>query len=203
MIRGRLFAVSLLIAGGPACGLSLTGTHVVDDGGPGLAGSADATAPRPAADGATDVAPGTITADGGSGDPDAGGGPGGNGAALPCGTATCALPAEACCIYRDDKDKFAYACAMAMCPPRKDRSVRTFRCSGQGNCAAGERCCLVKVEDSVYDARCSTASSCSLAQLCDPSAGDAGCPSGDVCAGANIGSWDLPRGYATCGDRSE
>ncbi len=133
--------------------------------------------------------------------PDAG--PGGDIANIACGTTTCPIPAETCCVSElaNGGDR-SFACvAGATCPnPGGGGDVAALKCSSSANCAAGTVCC-VSEKDGRAASECKATCGNGEAQLCDRNAPDGGgCPSSDPCSNDNIGDWgNLPRSYATCG----
>ena len=139
----------------PGADATTTGDATGDGGGPGR--DANVTDASTAPD--TSVAPGPI------------GRPGGDTTTLPCGNASCALPAESCCAYRSSSQPGLYTgvCAATCAPPGpgSDR-VDVLHCSGPSNCpATAPRCCLPVGVAPVTT--CKT--SCNLnaeVQLCEP-----------------------------------
>lgn len=191
-----MLVVSVATAG---CGGAATNIGVAPDGG---AGAATDGATGAAADGAT-------VANGGSSD-DAG--PGGTPQTVPCGSATCAIPGQSCCVIANASPPpdFSFACVTgATCPqPAATDSgsvghVASLQCTGAANCAGGEVCCMYEqTSPKQVDSRCMA--SCGgpgQAQLCDPNAppSQSGCPASAPCSSTNIGDWDIPPGFATCG----
>jgi hypothetical protein len=141
-----------------------------------------------------------ITADGGVNPPDAG--PGGDLTQLPCGTAVCSIPLETCCVADLGNSTRAYSCFIgATCPRPKDGDTAGLKCAGAANCPPGTVCCIFEVSHGAASECRVTCSGSNEAQLCDPQAADAGCPSGQPCSNHDIGDWQLPSTYATCGGR--
>jgi hypothetical protein len=131
-------------------------------------------------------------------------GPGGDGAVLTCGSAECHLPVETCCVYDEPQNQFFVACSNgAQCPTLDAGLAVALSCESQANCnGANAICCISSTSDGGKIAAHCTAS-CqggqSNAILCDPTTADAGCAADAGCSTANIGSWGLPAGFATCG----
>jgi hypothetical protein len=128
--------------------------------------------------------------------PDAG--PGGNTGSIPCGTTTCAIPAQSCCVSQSDNGT-AYSCsaADAGCGGGDNSALK---CSGAANCPPGQVCC-VRTTNNGAASDCQTACNGNQAQLCDPKATPTGCDAGVNCSNNNIGDWGLPPTYATCGGK--
>lgn len=156
-------------------------------------GSADSGSSRPADDAG-------VTADGGVDPPDAG--PGGNTTSIACGSTTCIIPAESCCVSEvAGGGNNAYTCVLgSTCPtPPGGGDTAALKCSGAANCIAGTVCC-VRDDNGNAASECKTSCGNGEAQLCDPRAADAGCPQADPCSNNNIGDWgQLPDSYGTCG----
>jgi hypothetical protein len=139
---------------------------------------------------------------------------GGDAASLNCGTASCHLPSEACCLYpiQNPPPAFFAACSgggsCAALPPDAgyDAGAATeLHCEVQANCGGNTVCCVQAPSSGNVAAHCVAASACvsgdagARALLCDPSAADAGCGSAGACSGDHIATWNLPNGFGTCG----
>lgn len=127
------------------------------------------------------------------------GGPGGDTQSLACGSVSCAIPAESCCVSETN----GFACIGGTTCPAPDAggggSSTALRCSGAANCPAGTACCVYET-NGVVAADCKPSCGKSEAQLCDPTAATSGCaPGSGACSSKNISDWGLPHGYATCG----
>ena len=125
--------------------------------------------------------------------------PGGNASSLPCGTATCALPAESCCVSDLGNGSLGYACiaAGAACGSG-GANATTLSCSATSNCPAGSVCCASDATRPT-SSQCSSACGAKEVQLCDPKAATTGCAASAPCSSQNIGDWGLSTAYATCG----
>ena len=214
-------ALAILAAATVPVGCGSSGDPVtIDDGGDAneqrdgslsTDGTADGTNPGDAADAAASDAKDAATTgrDGGAGED---GGPGGNTTQLTCGSATCALPADTCCVYGNSNagtpgsgPSFIFGCAGgATCPaepPGYDPANR-LKCGSAANCAAGMVCCVTSdgptnnLISSACAASCAAAQPAFTARLCDPAAAPVG---GCACSSNNIDSWTLPNGYGPCG----
>ena len=168
---------------------------------------ADGAAADAAASDAQDAAP--SGGDGGAGED---GGPGGNTTQMTCGSATCALPADTCCVYGNANagnagagPSFIFGCAGgATCPaePAGYDPANSLKCGSAANCAAGMVCCVTSdgptnnLISSECKASCTAVQPAFTARLCDPAAAPIG---GCACSSNNIDSWTLPNGYGTCG----
>jgi hypothetical protein len=151
---------------------------------------------------------GSVVADGGVDPPDAG--PGGDTSQLTCGTASCAIPAQTCCIAPVPGDpNRSYSCVVGSTCPRPDGGggrgdgeIVALKCSSGANCGAGTVCCVTQ-SNGVTSSECKATCGQDEAQLCDQKAADAGtgCPQNAPCSHDNIGDWGLPRTYATCGGK--
>ena len=163
--------------------------------------------------GGRDAAQDVTLAEGGGTVTDAG--PGGDAAVVNCGTTSCNLPAQTCCFYPIEFPPPPYysACANgATCPPLDAGidagSATEVKCETEANCVAGNVCCITATASGDISAHCEAPGSCvstagdKTAYLCDPSAADAGCGDAGACSSANIGTWHLPSGFATCGGLS-
>lgn len=147
------------------------------------------------------------SADGGIDPPDAG--PGGDTTKLTCGSASCALPAQQCCIADlPGQGNRSYGCAPtagdAGCPPPDGGGggggidVTSLKCSGAANCPANTKCCVRQTNGGAAS-ECKADCNGNEAQLCDPNAATDGCPQQDPCSNDNIGDWGLSNAYGTCG----
>jgi len=155
-----------------------------------------------------DAATGTDASDAGTGQPEAGGGdgginppdagPGGNTSVITCGSTSCSIPAETCCVDRLGGGMTAYGCA-AVCPGvDAGADTAALKCSGQANCATGTVCCVRQGAGNSAASECKASCNGNEAQLCDLAAAVSGC-TGSTCSKNNIGDWNLPQVYATCG----
>jgi hypothetical protein len=139
--------------------------------------------------------------------------PGGDAAVLNCGGASCNLPEQTCCFY-DQGGDFSGGCANGAggCPAEPDggdAGLVSLGCEVTANCpGSGQICCITHDTNDgttksgcMLEATCATLTHQHRAELCDPSAPDAGCglTHPGPCSSTNIGSWDLPGGFGTCG----
>jgi hypothetical protein len=135
-------------------------------------------------------------------------GPGGDAAVLNCGSASCDLPTQSCCFYPNDAGSFYAACSNGQVCPAVDGggTPTALACTSQANCGAGSMCCLTSPASGTNASHCVAPAACAStvgiksAFLCDPAASDAGCGDAGACGSSNIGSWNLPSGFGTCGD---
>jgi hypothetical protein len=162
---------------------------------------------------------GSVVADGGSGT-GANTGPGGTTSNLPCGSATCLIPAETCCVT-DTGTGYAFACVSGpTCPAGGGGgtggndaggdgggnntggagNVGAFKCTSAANCPQGTVCCVTAPND-LASSSCQASCGPTDAQLCDPKATATGCPTSAPCSSANIGDWTLPASFGTCGGK--
>jgi hypothetical protein len=135
-----------------------------------------------------------VTGDGGSAAADAG-----DAATGPaCGPSPCAQ-GQTCCVTMANSTP-SYAC-LAGCPTGGGGgpSVASLACASAADCAAGYVCCMEQSNGSTQSA-CASHCGVTQVQLCDPGA-DAGCPLGLPCSTSNIGDWNLPPTFGTCGGR--
>lgn len=197
--------------------LVIVGTAAIGCGGSDASGvftaATDAAADgTTAGDGASSSGEGGVSPDAGwVRDGGAGGeaGPGGNTAQLPCGSTSCNIPGETCCVVRPRSrpPSFTYACAAgSTCPvPADGGSATELACSSAANCAPGSVCCVRDDGQRVWSecaAACTGgAGGVASAQLCDPTAPQVGCAANAPCSSANIADWGLPQGFGTCGGR--
>jgi hypothetical protein len=144
-------------------------------------------------------------------------GPGGDGAVLSCGSASCNLPNQTCCVYPEPPSFFVACSNGAACPTifaNPDAgdggdagpvlSAAQLQCEISANCPnSNNQCCITVDPSGKVSAHC-TSSCPNGAILCDPNAAaDAGeCAADAGCSAANIGSWSLPNGFGTCGGRA-
>ena len=137
--------------------------------------------------------------------------PGGDAAVLNCGGASCDLPSQTCCLY-DQGGDFSGGCANGAggCPPAADggdAGLVALSCEVTANCpGAGEVCCITHDANNgtiksgcMLAATCVTVTTTHRAELCDPTAADAGCTITDPGPCTSIDTWDLPSGFGTCG----
>jgi hypothetical protein len=166
--------------------------------------------------GATD---GGLTGDGGTAVDGGGtfgdaGGPGGDTTMIPCGGATCNIPAQVCCVDMGGVGT-TYSCTSGACGKivmdggdaaamGGNGDVAALGCTATANCAKGSICCIHQPPNGGVVSECTVGNTCgkNAAQLCDPSAAAPGCPASGpdaVCSSAKIGSWGLTPPFATCG----
>jgi hypothetical protein len=169
-----------------------TGTNPGTDAATGTDASDAATAQQEAGGG-----------DGGISTNDSGTGPGGSTTILTCGSTTCAIPTQNCCVERIGGGKTAFGCA-ATCPSiDAGADTAALKCSGQANCAAGTVCCVSQAGANGATSQCQATCTANQAQLCDPKAVPTGCggDAGNACSNQNIGDWALPQTFGTCGGK--
>lgn len=194
-----ILGITLIVCGGlaaaitAACGSDAGST--IPDPDAGEAGSSGASS------GPREAGAGGVTADGGIDPP--GAGPGGDTNQIACGTTTCPIPAETCCVSDVQNGGRGFACvAGSTCPQPAGGGGDTtaLKCASSANCASGTVCCVTEnggVASSECKASCTGGDS---AQLCDPKQGDAGgCPEASPCSSKDIGDWGLSPPFATCG----
>jgi len=142
--------------------------------------------------------------------------PGGDAAAVNCGSADCNLPTQTCCIYpiTNAPPPFYLACSTGASCPALDSGVydagtpTELQCEVQANCSGGQICCIYAPSSGKIGSHCTTENSCAnsagtkTAQLCNPAAIDAGCGDAGACSSTNIGTWHLPNGFGTCGGKA-
>jgi hypothetical protein len=187
-------------------GAASTGLDAPADGGAG----ADALA---TGDGGPRGAPGTVVANGGTGAGGAAGAPGGSTSALSCGTASCVIPGESCCLT-ETGGAFSFSCVVgSSCPAAagdagpggngngQNGNTATLQCTSAANCAAGTVCCVSAPNNGTTSSECKTSCTGDVAQLCDPNAATTGCAAAQPCSSRNIGDWGLPQTFATCGGK--
>lgn len=208
-----LLAASIVAGSGLwlACGGSdgandpLTATDT--EAGTGLpeAGTKDTSTPPNDAASGTDTGTGNQEAGGGDGGidpPDAG--PGGTTTVINCGSTSCAIPAQTCCIDTLGGGMTAYGCATTCAGldagGNGNNDTAALKCSAQANCAAGTVCCVRQVGNNGAASECKATCGGNEAQLCDVTAAVPGC-TGSTCSNDKIGDWNLPDTYATCGGK--
>lgn len=122
--------------------------------------------------------------------------PGGSTSSLPCGTATCSIPAQACCAYRTTGQTVFTASCATTCPAAggtTDR-VSTIKCSGPFNCAAGDRCCYATNGTSTTTS-CKPSCGNQEVALCDPGASN---QCGQFRSCRRFGNDTMPSSYGYC-----
>lgn len=142
------------------------------------------------------------------------GGPGGTTTTLTCGSATCLIPGETCCVTNPPgPGTFAFGCVVGTTCPVPDAGAgggdrpTALQCSSAANCGPGTVCCATtgaQGTSSECKATCNGGGGGGeSAQLCDLNAPAAsnGCPQNQACSSNNIGDWGLPQSFATCGGR--
>jgi hypothetical protein len=127
---------------------------------------------------------------------------------IPCGGATCVVPAQVCCISAN-ANPASFACISgSICPvaAASDSGVPQaagLACTGAASCPSNQVCCIYEPSGAnQFAAQClSSCAGTGQAQLCDPTVtpGQSGCPSTAPCSNSNIGDWDLPSTFGTCG----
>lgn len=204
-------SATCLGCGGSAGSLDLIGNPSAADGGAeggaggasgGGSGSGSGSGGATDAGGTTDGATIAMGGDGGVNPP--GAGPGGNTSQLACGSTSCAIPGESCCVVSSGGNT-AYGCVSGTScpapPPGGGGDSIALKCSSAANCSAGTICCVSK-QGSVATSACQLTCTASYeAQLCDLNAPSTGCPpnASSACSSNNVGDWGLPSTYATCG----
>lgn len=186
-------------------GASQTAIDAAADGGAGAEASTTA-------DGGPRGAPGTVVADGGTGAGAEAGAPGGSATALSCGTASCVIPSESCCLT-EAGGTFSFSCVVgSSCPGAasdaggngtgQNGDTATLKCTSAANCAGGTVCCVSAVNSGVTsECKTSCGGGGDTAQLCDPASATPGCPAAEPCSSKDIGDWGLPPTFGTCGGK--
>ena len=95
----------------------------------------------------------------------------------------------------------AYGCAATCAGVDAGVDTTALKCSGQTNCAAGTVCCVQQVGQNGAASECQASCGPKQAQLCAPMATVSGCDAGVACSNNNIGDWNLPQTFATCGGK--
>lgn len=209
-----LLVVAFSVAAWVGCGGSSGTIADILEGDAGIDGDANGGGNR----GSNDAASGTdssaaldsssaggdagITSNGGDGGiSPADAGPGGNTATINCGTTTCSIPSQTCCVASSGGGALAYSCsaADAGCAAPAGGDSIALTCSSGANCALGTVCCVRQTTTGAASV-CKPACEQNEAQLCDPKASDAGCVN-QTCSNNNISDWGLPSSYATCGGK--
>jgi hypothetical protein len=185
--------------------LTHCGGSTVDD-----SSAADAAAGSDGATAAADAGPdGTIVSSGGT---TADGGPGGSTTSISCGSTSCAIPSQSCCVERTGGgggggggSGATYVCVSGSGCPVVDAGAGNngdppvaLQCSGAANCGPGTVCCVSQTSNTTLSS-CQASCGKDSAQLCDPQAATSGCTAGVACSSNDIGDWGLPRTFATCG----
>lgn len=212
LVTGLVLATSAMSAivacGTEAVGADLTSqdasAEAASSGGDGSTGSSGSSGASGTSDGGARPADEAgVTANGGIDPPDAG--PGGDTTSIACGSTTCPIPAETCCVS-DLKSggNTSFVCvAGATCPSSGTvGDTAALKCSGAANCPGGTICCVRVVGGDNAASECKAACGADEAQLCDPKASASGCSPAEPCSNDNIGDWgDLPKSFATCGGK--
>lgn len=188
-----------------ACGSSGDSDLILPAGDAGGAdGASSSSSGSTGSGGPREAGAGGVTADGGIDPPNAA--PGGDTTQVACGSASCPIPAETCCVS-DTPNGLAYACvAGATCPQATGGGNTTaLKCTSSANCGGGTVCCVTQnngTTSSECKTTCTNTGGGDTAQLCDPAKADAGgCPTNAPCSNDNIGDWGLPNTFGTCGGR--
>jgi hypothetical protein len=198
----RLDALGLIVlAMSIGCGGSTSAdVSPAEAGTDGATGGMDSS---PLSDSATQDGP--IMSSGGDGGSSPEAGPGGSTSSVVCGSTTCAIPSDMCCVFQPaaPPPDFTYACGGgAACPPGVGGNGTTsLKCSSAANCPSNTVCCAHPVGNDVASS-CQATCTGTDAQLCDPRAASSGCV-GDAgtCSSMNIGDWNLPATFGTCGGK--
>jgi hypothetical protein len=129
---------------------------------------------------------------------DGAGNDGNGGSSIACGTGSCALPAESCCV--DPGPPIVYACTGEAGPCAQ--GTASIKCGSAADCTGGQVCCIDGNVDPMVAACAATCTGAMKAMLCDPTATDAVNKCGDAgaCGNTNINNWNLTTKYGTCGD---
>lgn len=142
-------------------------------------------------------AAGTIVSNGGA---TANGAPGGTTTQVACGSVTCRIPEESCCVYESAQPP-QYLCVVGTSCPTVDGGGKgtALTCSGAANCPQDRVCCVYELPSKQVASACRVACASNEAQLCDPKAPVSGCSAAAACSSSSVTDWGLPTGYATCG----
>lgn len=136
--------------------------------------------------------------------PDAGTAPDGSPgtATLTCGTSVCKLPGETCCVRGGSGSSFTYACVTGTTCPNSGggNGTAALACTGAASCSSGTVCCVSQNNNQTVSA-CKPTCGGNDAQLCDPSAIPTGCSAQAPCSNKQIGGWQLPPSFGTCGGK--
>lgn len=124
---------------------------------------------------------------------------------IQCGQKTC-TSGDTCCLYTTIAGDGGFAVTTScqtQCPaPNGNQHLAELACTSTADC--GSNVCCIHRQSGVDVSACEPAclSSNNEVQLCDPQAGDSGCPANAPCSTNNIADWSLPSSFGTCGGQS-
>lgn len=116
---------------------------------------------------------------------------------ITCGPQLQCTAAQACCVGQMNGSP-SYSCVNGTCPIDQPMLM----CAKTADCPMNDVCCVHVQNNTIASACMATCPSTNAwAQLCDPQAMPTGCPMGVMCSNNNIGDWNLPQNFATCGGK--
>ncbi len=171
-------AVSILLGLVAGCSTSSTTTSPPDAG-------ADATA-----------------TDGGTTDGSTTDGPPGGACVVRPACQPCLADAGACCTSPNPVPPPEVTVVCGACAADAGPTSVTLGCTGaDGECSAGDVCCIEKDANGVIRTFCAATCTGNLpqAQVCDTNAAVTACPASAPCSKASSDAWQIPHCMGTCG----
>ena len=118
-----------------------------------------------------------------------------------CGTTSCPLPAESCCVTPGGTP--SYACTGGDAGTCQQGDVQ-MQCMSNNDCPSSKVCCLDATNDPASAACATTCNGQNQAVLCDPklTAAQNRCGDAGACGTTNDNTWNLSSKVSgTCGDQ--
>lgn len=134
--------------------------------------------------------------DAGTGGGDAAAGDGGvSPLAIACGPQLTCTAQQTCCVGQGP----TFTCSNAPCA----QNQTSLKCAKTSDCPNGNVCCAHINGQKQVSSQCLAAcpNTNDDAQLCSNADMPTGCAMNVACSGNNIGDWNLPNGFATCGGK--
>jgi hypothetical protein len=125
-----------------------------------------------------------------------GGLPEGSVVTFPCGGTPCSPPAQTCCGTTTNGQTTLTCVNQPSCSAA---SSFTLHCHSSADCPGSQVCCFQQAQNTAI-AACLTAGCGNGLQLCDPTAAAPQCGAGHQCSTNPGGGFDLPPGFAGCGN---
>jgi hypothetical protein len=182
-----------MAATGVACsGATFSGTQLFAEGGAGDGASGSGSGGSSGSSGGSSGSSGGSS----SGGDASSGTEAGGGTALTCGTLTCTVPGQTCCVTQSGgQPPFTFACENgSTC---SNPNAVALQCTSTADCPATEVCCFQQQQGG-GSSQCVAQCGGGGTQLCDPHApNNGGCPQGQQCN--TQGGGGLPGSVGTCG----
>ena len=123
---------------------------------------------------------------------------GGGSLKITCGPQLTCTAQQTCCVSQGGQTM--YSCVGGSCP----MGQTALKCAKTSDCAMGNVCCAHIDQMNNVTSQCLQAcpNTPNDAQLCSNMDMPTGCAMNVMCSSNNIGDWNLPNGFATCGGKA-